>query len=188
MGGVSKARVVITAVVVEGRSQAEAARAYRVSKGWVSKLVACYRAEGEAAFKPRSRRPKTSPNAIDADTVELIVRLRKELTEQGLDAGPDTIAWRLAHHHSRTASQATISRYLTRHGLVVPKPKKRPRSSFIRSVGSGIEARAPYHSYLQDHLSPDERIKRLVMPGHVWGKQAGGTCHRNWATAAASTT
>ncbi|MEU6778305.1 IS481 family transposase [Nonomuraea angiospora] len=132
LGGVSKARVVITAVVVEGRCQAEVARAYAVSKGWVSKLVARYRAEGEAAFEPRSRRPKTSPNAIDADTVELIVRLRKELTEQGLDAGPDTIAWHLAHHHGRTVSRATISRHLTRRGLVTPEPKKRPRSSYIR--------------------------------------------------------
>jgi hypothetical protein len=50
---VSKARLVITAVIVEGRSQAEAARAYGVSKGWVSKLIARYRAEGELAFEPR---------------------------------------------------------------------------------------------------------------------------------------
>jgi hypothetical protein len=64
---------VITAVVVEGRSQAEVARAYGVSKGWVSKLIARYRAEGEAAFEPRSRRPKTSPAALGPDTVELIV-------------------------------------------------------------------------------------------------------------------
>ena len=55
----SKVRLVITAVVVEGRSQGEVARAYGVSQGWVSRLVARYRAEGEAAFEPRSRRPKT---------------------------------------------------------------------------------------------------------------------------------
>lgn len=132
MGGVSKARVVITAVVVEGRSQAEVARAYGVSKGRVSKLVARYRAEGEAAFEPWSRSPHTSPNAIDADTVERIVRLRKELAEQALDAGPDTIACHLRQHHGRTVSRATISRYLTRRGLVVPEPNKRPRSSYIR--------------------------------------------------------
>ena len=59
----SKARLVITAVVVEGRTQAEVAATYGVSKGWVSKLVARYREEGEAAFEPRSKRPKTSPNA-----------------------------------------------------------------------------------------------------------------------------
>ncbi|WP_345455504.1 DDE-type integrase/transposase/recombinase, partial [Actinoallomurus oryzae] len=29
-------------------------------------------------------------------------------------------------------SRATISRYLTRHGLITPAPKKRPRSSYIR--------------------------------------------------------
>ena len=60
----SKARLIITAVVVEGRSQREVARAYGINQRWVSRLVARYRAEGEAAFAPRSRRPKTSPTAI----------------------------------------------------------------------------------------------------------------------------
>src|SRR5215467_12750738 len=49
----SKARLVITAVVAEGRAQGEVARAYGVWQGWVSRLVARYRAEGEAAFEPR---------------------------------------------------------------------------------------------------------------------------------------
>jgi transposase len=77
------ARLVITAVVVEGRSQAEVAPAYGVSPGWVSKLLARYRAEGERAFAPRTRRPRSSPSAIGAETVELIPRVRKQLTEQG---------------------------------------------------------------------------------------------------------
>jgi transposase InsO family protein len=128
----SKARLVITAVVTEGRSQGEVARAYGVSQGWVSRLVARYRAEGEAAFEPRSRRPKTSPNAISAEAAELIVRLRKELAGQGLDAGPQTIAWHLEHHHRIRVSPATISRYLARAGLVVPEPRKRPKSSYLR--------------------------------------------------------
>jgi transposase len=125
---------VITAVVVEGRSQAEAARAYAVSKGWVSKLLARYRAEGDAAFEARSRRPKTSPNAIGLPTVELIVRLCKELAAQGLDAGPDTIRWHLQHHHHVTVSRATVARHLIAHGLVAPDASKRPRSSYIRFV------------------------------------------------------
>lgn len=129
---VSKARLVITAVVVEGRTQGEVAAAYGVSKGWVSKLLARYRAEGETAFEPRSRRPKTSPRAVPEATVELIVRLRKDLVGQGLDAGPATIAWHLEHHHRIVVSPATVSRYLTRRGLVVPAPGKRPRSSYIR--------------------------------------------------------
>jgi transposase len=52
---VSKARFVITAVVVEGRSQSEVAREYGVSQGWISRLVARYRLEGEEAFEPRGR-------------------------------------------------------------------------------------------------------------------------------------
>src|SRR5579862_7437476 len=107
----SKARLVITAVVTEGRSQGEVARAYGVSQGWVSKLVARYRDEGGAAFEPRSRRPKTSPAAISDQAAELIVWLRKDLAGRGLDAGPHTIAWHLAHHHQVTVSAATISRY-----------------------------------------------------------------------------
>jgi transposase InsO family protein len=128
----SKPRLIITAVVTEGRSQGEVARAYGVSQGWVSRLVARYRAEGEAASGPRSRRPKTSPAAISDATVELIVALRKELAGQGLDAGPDTICWHLQHHHRIKVSPATVSRYLMRAGLVIPEPKKRPKSSRIR--------------------------------------------------------
>ena len=52
----SKARLVITAVIVEKRPVSEVARAYGVARSWVYTLLARYRAEGEAAFQPRSRR------------------------------------------------------------------------------------------------------------------------------------
>jgi transposase-like protein len=95
----SKARLVLTAVIVEKRPVAEVARTYGVARSWVYALVDRYQAEGEAAFEPRSRRPKTSPNAISQDTVQLIRRLPKELAGQGLNTGPHTIAWHLEHHH-----------------------------------------------------------------------------------------
>ena len=128
----SKARLVITAVVLEGRSQAEVARSYGVSPGWVSKLVARYRTEGEAAFEPRSRRPKTSPRALPDAVVALILDLRRDLTGAGHDAGPETIAWHLRHHHGIEVSRSTIARHLTRAGLIDPAPEKRPRSSYVR--------------------------------------------------------
>jgi transposase len=128
----SKARLVITAVTVEKRPVSEVARSCGVARSWVCALLARYQAEGEAAFEPRSRRPKTSPSAISPDTVELIIWLRKELAGQGLDAGPQTIAWHLEHHHQLKVPAATISRYLSRQGLVTPDPSKRPRSSCIR--------------------------------------------------------
>jgi hypothetical protein len=64
--------------------------------------------------------------------VERIIELRTKLSEAGLDAGPDTIGWHLSHHGGVKVSSATISRYLTKAGLVTPAPEKRPRSSYIR--------------------------------------------------------
>jgi transposase InsO family protein len=127
----SKRRLVITAVLA-GQSQSEVARTFGVSQGWVSRLMACYRAEGEAAFDPLSRAPKTSPTATPAATVELVLRLRKRLNDAGLDAGADTIGWHLQHSHRTTVSRATISRILIRAGAVTPDPSKRPKSSYIR--------------------------------------------------------
>jgi transposase InsO family protein len=129
---VSRARLVITAITKQGLTQAEAARTYGLSEATVSRLMARYRAEGEAAFEPRSRAPKTSPNAATAEAVELVLRLRKELLEAGHDAGADTLGWHLAQHHAITLSRATIHRILTRHGAVTPEPKKKPKSSYIR--------------------------------------------------------
>jgi transposase InsO family protein len=128
----SKARLVITAVTVEKRSAGEVARSYGVARSWVYALLARYAAEGEAAFEPRSRRPKTSPTAIAPQAAELITELRKDLAGQGLDAGPHTIAWHLDHHHHVRVSAATVSRYLARAGLVTPDPAKRPKSSYLR--------------------------------------------------------
>ena len=128
----SKARLVITAVTIEKRPVSEVAKSYGVARSWIYTLLDRYQAEGEAAFEPRSRQPKTSPTAISDDAADLIVRLRKDLAGQGLDAGPQTIAWHLEHRHQVKVSPATVSRYLARAGLVTPDPAKRPKSSYIR--------------------------------------------------------
>jgi transposase InsO family protein len=141
----SKARLVITAVVVEGRTQAEVAATYGVSKGWVSKLITRYNAEGEVAFEPRSRRPKSSPGALEPGVVAQILQLRGQLSTAGLDAGPDTIAWHLEHHHGHRVSRSTISRHLHRAGLVTPEPRKRPKSSYVR-----FEAAMPNQTWQSD--------------------------------------
>ena len=128
----SKARLVVTAVIVEKRPVSEVARSYGVARSWTYTLLARYQEEGEGAFEPRSRRPKNPPNVTVPGTAELITRLRKELAGQELDAGPQTIAWHLEHHHRLKASPAAVSRYLSRQGLVTPDPSKRPKSSYIR--------------------------------------------------------
>ncbi|MEO7980673.1 MAG: helix-turn-helix domain-containing protein [Sporichthyaceae bacterium] len=132
----SKARLVLTASFADHQTPAEVAARYGVHRSWVYKLKARYEAEGPEALEPRSRRPVSSPQALDPATVELIVELRQRLSSAGLDAGPETIAWHLEHHHSRRVARSTISRYLTRAGLVVPVPRKRPKSSYIRFQAS----------------------------------------------------
>lgn len=127
----SKARAIILSVEIEGLTQSEAAERYGVSKGWVSKLMARYRADGDVAFEPRSRRPHTSPTRL-ADVVnQAIVNLRVDLTARGLDAGPHTIQWHLTRQ-GHQVSVSTIRRRLVAAGLITPEPKKRPRSSYVR--------------------------------------------------------
>jgi transposase InsO family protein len=130
----SKAQLVITAVVLEGRSKSEVARDYHVSRQWVQQLCKRYEADGEAAYLARSRRPHHSPQAVTVEVEERIVRLRKTLTKRGLDAGADTIAAHLATDPSVTNVPAisTIWRILKRRGFVTPQPHKRPRSSWKR--------------------------------------------------------
>lgn len=140
----SKRRLVITAVLA-GASQSEVARTYDVSQGWISRLMARYRAEGDAAFEPRSRRPHTSPAATPVEVVDLILRLRKDLLGQGHDAGADTLSWHLAHRHKQVVPRTTIHRILVRHGQVVPDPSKRPKSSYIR-----FQAEQPNETWQSD--------------------------------------
>jgi transposase InsO family protein len=179
----TKQRLVITAVLA-GQSQSEVARRYGVSQSWVSKLVARYRLEGETAFQPHSRRPKTTPNTTDAVTVELVVSIRRRLVRAGLDAGADTIGWHLQHTHRITLSRATINRILTRAGEITPGPAKRPKSSYVRfqadqpnetwqsdfthvrlSEGTDVEVIAwlDDHSRLLLHLSAHPRITARIV-------------------------
>jgi len=100
-----------------------------VARSWIYTLLARYQAEADAAFEPRSRRPKTSPRAISADTADLIVRLRKELTDQSLDAGPVTIAWHLtpAGREDRPEpTGATAGRSMARSSCTFPRPWSGP--------------------------------------------------------------
>ena len=90
-----------------------------------------YRADGLSGLEPRSRAPRTSAQRIGADVEDVIVALRKELTNLGVDAGPATIAWHLDRRGTcAVPSQATIWRILVRRGFVIPEP----RGSVRRSV------------------------------------------------------
>jgi transposase InsO family protein/DNA-binding transcriptional ArsR family regulator len=128
--------------VAEGRpvNVTQLCRDVGVSRPTFYRLLDRYREEGLAGIEPRSRRPHTSPNQTSLDVEEMIVRIRKQLDEDGLDHGAITIWWHLkdCELSGPVPSPATIHRILVRRGQVEPAPKKRPKSSFIR-----FEAPAP---------------------------------------------
>lgn len=129
---VSMARLVVAAVVGEGRSKSEVARDYGVSRRWVQILVQRFLVEGEAALDPRSRRPKRSPQRTPEALENEIVAVRKELDELGHDNGAQTIAFHLERRLGQSPSPSTIWRVLTRRGFITPEPHKRPKGSYIR--------------------------------------------------------
>jgi transposase InsO family protein len=129
---VDKARYLVEAHVLEGRSVGELAAAHGVHRSWIYKLLARYREGGGPALEPRSRRPRSCPHETPPEVVQTIVKLRSELCALGHDAGAATIAYHLAVDGEDVPSLSSIWRILRREGLIVPEPHKRPRSALIR--------------------------------------------------------
>jgi transposase InsO family protein len=142
---VDKARYLVEAHVLEGRSVAELAAAHGVHRSWIYKLVARYREGGSQALAPRSRRPRSCPHETSPELVQAIVQLRAELQAQGHDGGAQTIAYHLALQTKDVPSLSSIWRVLRREGLIVPEPQKRPHSSRIR-----FEAELPNEMWQAD--------------------------------------
>ncbi len=139
------ARYVVDAVLLEGRSPREVARAHGISKTWIYELISRYRAGGYQALEPRSRRPHSCKHETSGQLVQAIVALRAELEGQGHDAGAETIAYHLSQTHKEIPSPSTIWRILRREGLVVHEPRKRPRCSLMR-----FEAELPNECWQAD--------------------------------------
>lgn len=127
-----KGRFLVETHLRTGRSIGDLAQAHGVHRSWLYKLLARYRAEGEAGLELRSRRPHHSPTRITDVYEDHIVALRKELVDCGYDAGADTIQAHLARSHARVPSVSTIWRVLKQRGFVTPQPHKRPKSSYVR--------------------------------------------------------
>jgi transposase InsO family protein len=128
---VAKYEILIKAVTVQGMSYAQVATRYGVSKTLVHKLHHRWLEEGDAAFEPRSKRPRTHPNRTPERVRERILQLRDQLDADGLDAGADTITEHLVRE-SLTVSRVTVWRILHAAGKIIPQPQKRPRSSWRR--------------------------------------------------------
>lgn len=96
------------------------------------------RARAEGQWRPRSRRPKSTPHATPEPVVAEILRLRSALApDNGADFIRDELGAVAAAQSWAAAgwtvpSRATINRVLAKHGLLVSNPRKRPRASWRR--------------------------------------------------------
>lgn len=138
-------RYLVDAVVLEGRSYRDVAKAHGVSKSLVAKLVKRFREGGYEGVVKRSRAPNRTPHRTSAEMEDRIVALRKLLADGGFDAGAQTIHTHLGRELQTVPSVSTIWRVLRRRGFVVPQPHKRPRSSWIR-----FEAHLPNECWQSD--------------------------------------
>lgn len=156
-----KNRIIVTSVVVEGRSKAEVAKDYGVTYRWVHTLVTRYLHGGWDAIEPRSRKPLTSPSRTSPEVEAHVLRLRKELTTAGHDAGPHTIAAHLERDLGTSPAVSTIWKILQRNGTITPQPRKRPRSSYLR-----FQADLPNETWQSDfthwHLASGAGIEILT--------------------------
>ena len=119
-----------------------------VSRAVFYKYAARVRQEGLSGLEERSRRPGSSPQQTPLEVEDGVVRLRKELDDAGLDHGATSIQWHLGRRGevAKVPSVATIHRILVRRGLVVPEPRKRPKTTSRR-----FEAPAPNEMWQIDH-------------------------------------
>jgi transposase len=79
MGRSGLARYVVDAVVLEGRSARDVAKAHGISKSWIYELIARYKAGGYQALEPRSKKPRSCKHGTRQETVNAILALRIQL-------------------------------------------------------------------------------------------------------------
>ena len=128
---------------------AQVCREVGISRETFYKYVARCRADRQAGFEPRSRRPHTHPGAVGEVVEEAVIRWRKELVDGGLDSGATTIQWHLGRDvmfRAKVPSVATVHRILVRRGFITPAPQKRPKMSWRR-----FEAPSPNEWWQFDH-------------------------------------
>src|SRR5260370_24694563 len=101
-------RYSVDAGVLDHRSPTQLARDHKISTRWIFKLLSRFREGGYASLEPRSRKPKSCSHQVEAKVQEQIVKLRRELTAAGHDAGPETIAHHLKSDVYKAPSVATV--------------------------------------------------------------------------------
>lgn len=123
-------------------------RVHGVSRSWFHVVRARSVAEGEGALVKASTRPHSSPSAVSAVVVAVVIATRHQLTGQGKDHGPRSILDVLYRSgFTPLPSRSTIARILDREQLVERNKRKRPKRSHMR-----IRSQFPNQRWQSDGL------------------------------------
>jgi transposase InsO family protein len=117
--------------VLSGARVTEVAAAMGVSRQSVHTWIGRYLAEGLPGLADRSHRPGSCPHQVAAEAEVVVAEMRRQHPRWGakrirlelLRRPPEGMA---------LPSERTINRIFARQGLVVPRPRKRPRASYRR--------------------------------------------------------
>jgi transposase InsO family protein len=117
--------------VLSGAKVTEVASAMGVSRQSVHLWITRYLAEGLPGLADKSHRPGFCPHQVAGEAEVVVAEMRRQHPRWGakrirlelLRRPPDGLA---------VPSERTINRIFARQGLVVPRPRKRPRDSYRR--------------------------------------------------------
>lgn len=123
----NKNALIVASVLDRKMPIKEVCKEFEVSRSWVYELIRRYRLLGPDGFQAKSKRPWGNSRAITQDLHHEIARLRKELLAQGLDAGAQSIHYKLIQETGHAPSISTIWRSLRNQGLIDYQPKKKPK-------------------------------------------------------------
>jgi len=122
-----------TALAGQIENVAEFCRRRQISRVTFYKWRRRFDAQGwDGLLQERSRRPVSWPSATDGAVVQAVIKCRVELAAAGLDHGPQSIVWTLQRREVAVPSRATVARILSRFGLIMAQPQKRPKSATKR--------------------------------------------------------
>jgi transposase InsO family protein len=117
--------------VRDGAAVTDVAAEAGVSRQSVHAWVSRYREAGLAGLADRSHRTRSCPHQASGEVEAIVCELRRRHPKWG--------AQRILHELMRgpapaesLPSRATINRILLRHGLVIPRARRRKRSEYVR--------------------------------------------------------
>ena len=117
--------------VLAGATVVEVAAAVGVSRSTLHRWIGRYLAGNVAGLADRSHRPLSCPHQAATQAEVLVAELRRKHPRWG----SKRIRMQLLRSPVSglvVPSERTINRILLRHGLALPRPRKRPRESFVR--------------------------------------------------------